>query len=194
MIGIRRPFARAPRRTLKSIGFSAQACTSMRRSLSPGTGTGMSCSFKTSGPPNSGTTSARIAESDGRTISSNHFMQTASDLAKGAMLDGIDQLLKNVLSSLHDAGEAVERWAGMFPMRALEFRQTVQLQFSLLRRRSHDFHFRFGSSGFAIGVRAPDGPRAIVDLLFVAVGGGLNLAAVVAHFGGGENTAKPNPL
>src|SRR5258708_6248008 len=62
MIGNWRPLAKAPRRTLKSIGFRPQAWTSIKRSCSPGAGMGISLRWSTSGPPNSVTTMARMLQ------------------------------------------------------------------------------------------------------------------------------------
>src|SRR6266404_3974218 len=61
MMGKGRPLANAPPRTLKSIGFSAEALTSTSKSCGPGVGAGTSCNVKTSAEPNFGTTMARMS-------------------------------------------------------------------------------------------------------------------------------------
>src|SRR5439155_12228514 len=118
---------------------------------------------------------------------SDQFMQAPGNLAQGAMLNGLNELCEDIAALPDHFCQFVERALGLGAMAAFESSQAIDLELLFLARCADHFHGRKIVVPIAIPVQANDGPGAIVDLLFVAMGGGLDLAALATMFDGGQD-------
>src|SRR5216683_4354986 len=106
---------------------------------------------------------------------SHQFVQACRDLAQGAMLNCADKLGENVAAALHDLGQLVQRAPGLGAMTPLEFLQAIDLNLLFLPRSADHFNSGEILRGRAIAVQTDDRTDALVDLLLVSMGRGLDL-------------------
>src|SRR6266699_57471 len=124
-------------------------------------------------------------------VMSNQFMQAPGNLAQGTMLNSLNELGEDVACLFNHFRQFVEGALGIGAMAAFEFCQAIDLELLFLARCADHFHGPEFITGIAIPIQADDGPGAVVDLLFVAMGGGLDLAALVTMFDGRQHSAQP---
>jgi hypothetical protein len=67
----------------------------------------------------------------------DQIVQPGSDLAKGAVLDRLDQLRKDVAASLDDARQAIEGAGRLAGVTTLEFLEPIDLKLLFPPRRAH---------------------------------------------------------
>src|SRR5688572_2221062 len=72
----------------------------------------------------------------------------------------------------------------------LEFSQAINLQLFLGPGRSYYFEVLNRVIMIRIAIEADDGPDTAVNLRFIAVGGTLNLAALIAPFSGRQHASQ----
>ena len=105
------------------------------------------------------------------------------------MLHRLDQLRENISAALDNFRQLIQCAFAIGAVTTFELFQPVHLELLLCAWRADDFHVGQRVVG-VVAVEPNDGPRAIVDLLLVAMCRGLNLAALVAKFRGREHAAE----
>src|SRR2546425_1366732 len=104
-------------------------------------------------------------------------MQAPGNLTQGAMLNGLNELGEDIAILPNYFRQFVKSALGLGAMAALKFFQAIDLELLFMARCADHFHGWKFAVRSAIPIQANDGPGAVVNLLFVAMGGRLDLAA-----------------
>src|SRR5262249_42149535 len=119
---------------------------------------------------------------DHRAKAADDFLQTPSNLAQRTDFDRVEQRRETILTDLHDSREFVESAFRFLSVFLFELREPIYLQLLFLTRRANELYFRSVVIAVSIFVQSNDRSRAVVDLLFIAVCGALDLAALISFF------------
>src|SRR5919109_5606452 len=120
---------------------------------------------------------------------SHELVQACRNLTQRTMFDGVDQLGEGISAVLDHPRQCVQRAHGLPAMAPLEFLQAPDLELFSLTRRAHELYRGGLITGASVAVQPDHRADSFVDLLFVAMGRGLDLAALVTMFHGRKHAA-----